>query len=221
MSKQKFLSSYLRTSRSRTENVEIAEHAQLKSFIYRCRLLTVLQKALAPAAPSLHSDGNILHCNQYKNGDVEKGFLQSAFVVEETYELPRQMHAYMETEGGVIVPESDEKITVYTGTQHGSKDRFQLARILAIPEEDIPVVSNPIGGSFGGKDDLNIQPYGALLAMVTNCPVKIHQSRQESVRACLKTIHGGGLGVGRLDPAGGSLALSSDGKLEAAFGFEE
>src|SRR4051812_23253448 len=112
------------------------------SFINRCRLFDSPGKALAPAAPVLLPDGNILHRNQYKKGDVEKGFQQCSFVVEETYELPRQMHAYMETEGGVIVPESDGKITVYAGTQHGFKDRFQLARILAIPEEDIRVVSS-------------------------------------------------------------------------------
>jgi xanthine dehydrogenase D subunit len=144
------------------------------------------EKALAPDAPNLHPGGNILHRAGHKKGDLDKGFADCSVIVEETYELPRQMHAYMETEGGVVVPELDGKITVYVGTQHGFKDRFQLARILAIPETDIRVVSSPIGGSFGGKDELNIQPYGALLAMATNCPVKIHQSRRESVRAGLK-----------------------------------
>ncbi|KAF9108115.1 hypothetical protein BGX30_008664, partial [Mortierella sp. GBA39] len=69
---------------------------------------------------------------------------------------------------------------------HGLMDRLQLARILAVPPESIRVVSSPIGGSFGGKDELNVQPYGALLARVTGKPVKIHQSRVESVRAGLK-----------------------------------
>ncbi|WP_251550955.1 xanthine dehydrogenase subunit D [Neobacillus muris] len=144
------------------------------------------EKALLPDAPRLHSDGNILHQAEYKTGDIIKGLEQCSVVVEETYELPRQMHAYMETEGGVIVPEPDGKLTVYVGTQHGFKDRFQLARILNMQESDIRVVSSPMGGSFGGKDELNIQPYGALLALATNCPVKIHQSRRESVRAGLK-----------------------------------
>ncbi|MED4225222.1 xanthine dehydrogenase subunit D [Neobacillus cucumis] len=144
------------------------------------------EKALKPDAPLLHPGGNILHHPYYQKGDVETGFQDSAIIVEETYELPRQMHAYMETEGGVIVPEPDGKLTVYVGTQHGFKDRFQLARILDMPETDIRVVSSPMGGSFGGKDELNIQPYGALLALVTNCPVKIHNSRPESVRAGIK-----------------------------------
>lgn len=144
------------------------------------------EKALYPAAPRLHPSGNILHRAGYQRGNTEEGFKDCSVVIEETYELPRQMHAYMETEGGVIVPEKNGSITVYAGTQHGFKDRFQLARILAMPEADIRVVSSPMGGSFGGKDELNIQPYGALLAIATGCPVKIHQSRRESVRAGLK-----------------------------------
>src|SRR4029453_12799405 len=50
----------------------------------------------------------------------------------------------------------------------------------------IRIVSSPIGGSFGGKDELNVQPYGALLAINTGKPIKMHNSRQESVRAGLK-----------------------------------
>lgn len=170
------------------ETEEIAEQA-VRLIKVEYKPLPVLdspEAALSPDAPLLHPGGNILHQAHYQKGEVEKGFQASAIVVEETYELPRQMHAYMETEGGVIVPESDGKLTVYVGTQHGFKDRFQLARILDMAEADIRVVSSPMGGSFGGKDELNIQPYAALLALATNFPVKIHQSRQESVRAGLK-----------------------------------
>lgn len=170
------------------ETIEIAEQAiGLIEVVYKeLPVVDSSEKALSPEAPLLHPGGNILHRAVNKRGDIEQGFQNCDIVVEETYELPRQMHAYMETEGGVIVPEKGDKITVYAGTQHGFKDRFQLSRILAIPEQHIRIVSSPIGGSFGGKDELNIQPYGALLAMITNCPVKIHQSRQESVRAGLK-----------------------------------
>ncbi|EIJ80428.1 xanthine dehydrogenase, substrate and molybdenum cofactor subunit [Bacillus methanolicus PB1] len=170
------------------ETEEIAEKAlQLIEVEYEpLPVIDDPEKALLPSAPQLHPDGNILHQASYQKGNVEEAFQTCDFIVEETYELPRQMHAYMETEGGVIVPEKDGRITVYAGTQHGYKDRFQLARILDIPESKIRVVSSPMGGSFGGKDELNIQPYGALLAIKTGCPVKIHQSRRESVRSGLK-----------------------------------
>lgn len=53
-------------------------------------------------------------------------------------------------------------------------------------EEDIRIISSPMGGSFGGKDELNIQPYAALLALKTKRPVKIRQTRRESIVSGLK-----------------------------------
>ncbi|MFC0211942.1 xanthine dehydrogenase subunit D [Paenibacillus chartarius] len=152
-------------------------------------LLPVLdnpEAALASDAPQLHPEGNVLHAASYKLGDADAAFADCAHIVEQTYRTPRQMHTYMETEGGLFVPEAEGRLTVYAPTQHGRMDRLQLARILAVPEERIRIVSSPIGGSFGGKDELNVQPYGALLAMASGLPVKLHNSRRESVRSGLK-----------------------------------
>ncbi|WP_332691727.1 xanthine dehydrogenase subunit D [Halalkalibacter lacteus] len=166
---------------------EAAEHAlQLIQVDYEeLPILDTPEASLQEGAPLLHKDGNILHQTDYSRGDLEVGFGQCAYVVEETYLTPRQMHTYLETEGGIFVPE-DGKLTVYAPTQHGYKDRMQLSRILDMDEERIRVISSPIGGSFGGKDELNVQPYGALLALHCQKPVKMHYSRWESVVAGLK-----------------------------------
>ncbi|MGN7458046.1 molybdopterin cofactor-binding domain-containing protein [Paenibacillus pasadenensis] len=151
--------------------------------------LTDPRLALLPDAPQLHEDGNLLHRTEYRTGEpeeLEALFAECAFVVEREYATPRQMHAYMETEGGLFIPEADGRLTVYSATQHGLMDRMQLARMLDWEEERIRVVSSPIGGSFGGKDELNVQPYGSLLALKTGRPVRLHNSRMESVRAGLK-----------------------------------
>ncbi|MBD3107416.1 xanthine dehydrogenase subunit D [Bacillus sp. AGMB 02131] len=170
------------------DTLEIAEQAVKLIEVEYVQLPVVdcPEQALLSDTVKLHPGGNVLHRAGYQNGDVEAAFAQCDVIVEETYELPRQMHAYMETEGGVIVPEDDGGITVYAGTQHGFKDRFQLSRILGLPESKIRIISSPMGGSFGGKDELNIQPYGALLALASGCPVKIHNSRTESIDAGLK-----------------------------------
>ncbi|WP_248925148.1 xanthine dehydrogenase subunit D [Paenibacillus hamazuiensis] len=144
------------------------------------------EAGLDPAAPKLHPAGNVLHRTNYKRGDAEEAFSRCAYVVEGTYETPRQMHTYLETEGGLFVPEPHGRLTIYSATQHGFKDRMQLSRILGMPEACIRVVSSPIGGSFGGKDELNVQPYGALLALKSGKPVKMHNTRKESVRAGIK-----------------------------------
>lgn len=149
-------------------------------------VIDTLEKALDSSYPALHPSGNILHEAGHTRGNVEEAFSKAVHLVEQTYELPRQLHGYMETEGGVIVPEENGELTVYVGTQHGFKDQFQLSRILNMPQSAIRIVSSPMGGSFGGKDELNIQPYGALLALATKKPIHIHQTRQESIRSSIK-----------------------------------
>ncbi|WP_337017589.1 xanthine dehydrogenase subunit D [Oceanobacillus massiliensis] len=170
------------------ETLEIAAKAlELIEVIYEpLPFLDSPEKAMESMAPKLHPEGNILHRTSNKKGNIKQGFAESLHIMEETYHVPRQMHAYMETEGGVIVPEKNGGITVYVGTQHGYKDRFQLSRLLGMEEEKIRIVSSPIGGSFGGKDELNIQPYAAILALKSGYPVKIHQSRKESVISGIK-----------------------------------
>ncbi|WP_078577874.1 xanthine dehydrogenase subunit D [Salipaludibacillus agaradhaerens] len=170
------------------ETLEIAEEALALIHVdyNELPILDSPEKALEPDAPSLHKEGNILHERDYKRGNVEGAFNRCAHTVEETYETPRQMHVYMETEGGLFIPEKNGRLTVYAPTQHGYKDRMQLARILNMPVDHIRVVSSPIGGSFGGKDELNVQPYGALLALRCGKPIKMHYSRMESVIAGLK-----------------------------------
>lgn len=167
---------------------EIAEYAlTLIEVLYEpLQLLDDPEEAMKQDAILLHAEGNVLHHTEYRKGDPEAAFEDCSYVVEETYWTPRQMHTYMETEGGLFIPENNGRLTVYSATQHGLMDRKQLSRILAIPEEEIRVISSPIGGSFGGKDELNVQPYGALLALRTRLPVRLHNSRAESIRAGLK-----------------------------------
>ncbi|OBZ17032.1 xanthine dehydrogenase subunit D [Bacillus sp. FJAT-26390] len=170
------------------DSIAIAQHA-IELIKIEYEILQVVddpEQALLADSPQLHPKGNAMHHTTFSRGNAEDGFKQCTHIIEETYYTPRQMHTYMETEGGLFVPEEDGRLTVYSPTQHGFMDRMQLSRILAKPQEEIRIVSSPIGGSFGGKDELNVQPYGALLAMHTGKPIKMHNSRQESVRAGLK-----------------------------------
>lgn len=169
-------------------SLEIAEHALslIKVEYEVLETITDTTRALEESAPRLHPQGNVLHRTQVKRGSTDTALANCAHVVHQVYRTPRQMHAYMETEGGLFVPEKDGRLTVYAPTQHGYKDRMQIARILGWEEERIRVISSPIGGSFGGKDELNVQPYGSLLALKSGRPIKMHNSRQESVRAGLK-----------------------------------
>ena len=141
------------------------------------------EQALAPGAALVHETGNLQRELHFGRGDVDAAFAEAAHVVEDVYVTPRQMHGFMETEGGMAVVEADGTLTVKAGGQHGRRDRMQLARMLGMPEEKIRVVSSPTGGAFGGKDELTVQPALALLALKSRRPVRLHLTRAESVLA--------------------------------------
>jgi len=149
--------------------------------------LTDAEWAMDERAPKLHPHGNIHKRVYIKNGDVEKAFAEADVIVENTFFSPRQMHAFIETEGGWGVLEQDGSLTIRCPGQYAFRDRMQIARALAWNPARIRVISSPIGGAFGGKDEITVQIYLALLALHTGGrPVKIHYSREESVVAGIK-----------------------------------
>ena len=145
------------------------------------------EAALAPGAEAVHAAGNLQRELRFARGDIMAGFAGAAHVVEATYETPRQMHGFMETEGGHAFVDADGTLNVCAGGQHGRRDQMQLARILGMPEERIRVVSSPTGGAFGGKDELTVQPALALLALKTGRRVRLQLERFESVAAGTKS----------------------------------
>ncbi|MCQ6265320.1 molybdopterin-dependent oxidoreductase [Fictibacillus sp. WQ 8-8] len=171
------------------ETLEIAEHAVSRIHVDYEPLspITDAEFAMTDSAPLLHESGNIHSHVTIKNGDTEKAFAEADIILENTFYSPRQMHAFIETEGGWGVVEPDGMLTIRCPGQYAYRDRLQIARALALNPARIRVVSNPIGGAFGGKDEITVQIYLALLALHTGGrPVKIHLNREESVIAGIK-----------------------------------
>lgn len=144
------------------------------------------ETALAPDAPAVHAAGNLVTQVGLTRGDPDAAFASAAHVVEDTYTTPRQMHGFLETEGGHAELLPDGTLLVSVGGQHGARDRMQLSRILGLPESRIRVITSPTGGAFGGKDELTVQPALAALALATGAPVRMQLSRAESLRAGIK-----------------------------------
>ncbi len=138
-------------------------------------------EALKPDAPKVHDKGNVCLHTLITKGDVEQGLREADLVIEHEFRTPRQAHVPLETESGVAVPEADGSLSMYAGSQYAFRDQLQLARILGMNPRMIHVYSNPVGGGFGGKDELTIQGGLALLAMKTGKPVKAFLSREESL----------------------------------------
>ncbi len=141
------------------------------------------EEAAWPDAPKVHAKGNLCHHARIARGDLEGAFAECAVVVEETFETPFIEHAFLEPEAGIAYPSGDGGVTVEIGTQAAFDDRTQLAEILGLPEDKIRVVQLPMGGAFGGREDLILQQYLALGALRSGRPVKMVLDREESLRA--------------------------------------
>lgn len=141
------------------------------------------EAALAPGAALLHegrASGNLLHQARMQRGDLAAAEAACAHVVEAIYHSPRQMHVTLETEGGVVEPDGQGGLTVCFGCQNPERDRQVIAAMLRLPPDKVRVIGTPVGGSYGAKDELTIQPIAALLAWKSGRAVRLHLSRPAS-----------------------------------------
>ena len=130
-------------------------------------------EAMKPDAPKVHEKGNILRHATVRVGNVDKAFREAAVVVENTYRTGRQMHMYLETEAGIGMLDERGRLVLYSGGQSPYRDQMQISRSLGIKPEEVRVISTPVGGAFGGKEENTVQIHLALLTMKTKRPVKM------------------------------------------------
>lgn len=133
--------------------------------------------------------GNLLTRHIVRKGDPQSLLADCPAVLDEHYSTMHQEHAYLETEGAVAVPWPERSgVTVYASCQSPFVNRGNLVKTLGLPEEDVRVIQPPVGGAFGGKDDLMYQTSGqvAKLALLTGRPVGMIFSREESMIASYK-----------------------------------
>ena len=157
------------------ESLEAAERgAQAVEVEYEpLPVVTDPLEAMKPDSPKLHEKGNILRHSTVRVGNVDTAFKEAAVVVENTYRTGRQMHMYLETEAGIAMLDEHERLVLYSGGQSPYRDQMQISRALGIKPEEIRVISTPVGGAFGGKEENTVQIHLALLTMKTKRPVKM------------------------------------------------
>lgn len=144
--------------------------------------VTDVFQAAKDSSPQVHPGrSNVLEDCRIQQGDADKAFQEAAYISASRYETQRVEHAFLETEAAVALPEK-KGIRLYSQGQGVYVDRKQLAAILDIPEEHVVVQLVPNGGGFGGKEDLSVQGHAGLFAWLLQKPVKVHLTRQESIR---------------------------------------
>ncbi|QIE56093.1 molybdopterin-dependent oxidoreductase [Pikeienuella piscinae] len=143
--------------------------------------------ALDAGAPQLHPDrpGNIMCRGFVRTGDAEAALARADIVAEGVFETGFVEHAYIEPEAGYATLEGD-RVEIHACTQAPVMDRDSLAEILDMDRAHVRIVPTAVGGGFGSKLDLSVQPYLALGALKTGRPVRLTYSRGESMRSTTK-----------------------------------
>lgn len=126
-------------------------------------------------------DSNIASWNKTSKGDVSKGFAEADLIVENELTLPAVAHVPLETH--VAIAQADpcsNQVKIWSATQSPFGVRKLLAKALGISTGDIQVIAPYVGGGFGGKAGIHLEPLAAVLSRICNGrPVKITASREE------------------------------------------
>ncbi len=143
--------------------------------------------AATPEAAQLHphAPGNVLCRGRVVAGDVAQGFAGSAVRAEIAVTTSFVEHAYIEPEAG-YARRVGERIEIFACTQTPYMDRDELASILGLRPDQVRVIPSAVGGGFGGKLDLSLQPLLSLAAWLTGQSVRQVYSRPESMAATTK-----------------------------------
>jgi CO/xanthine dehydrogenase Mo-binding subunit len=181
-----------------TDNEEIVEEALSLIHVEYEELPAVFDEetALEPDAPLVHDPrpeqqsmfskliqdlpGGSNVCSHFKlrRGDVESGFRQSDFVFEDIFRSPAAQHVPLEPH--VTVAQFFQgKLTLWTSTQMPHAVRSQMAELFNLPQARVRVIVETLGGGFGSKGSLRLEPITAFLALKSNRPVKIVLQREE------------------------------------------
>jgi len=119
-----------------------------------------------------------------ESGDVEKGFKEAKFIVEHEFNTKMVHQGYIEPQNGTAQYNPDGQVTVWCSTQGSFGVREQVAEILEIPVSNIRVIPMEIGGGFGGKNGVYLEPLAVLLSKKSGYrPVKLTMSRADVLAA--------------------------------------
>ena len=120
---------------------------------------------------------------QHVKGDVAKGFAEADVVREREFNTETVHQGYIEPHTATALWNTDGRLHVWCSTQGAFTARDTLSQMLDMPVSQIRVVPMEIGGGFGGKINVYVEPVAALLSKKAGHPVKATMSRQEVFEA--------------------------------------
>ena len=175
-----------------------------------------IEDAIKPDAPILHEfnkfegkPSNIAGRLEHKKGDLEEGFKKADVVIERTFTTRPVHQGYIEPHACLISVAPDGKTTIWSSSQGQFMVRAMTSMLTGIQQSDIRAIPAEIGGGFGGKTIVYLEPLATMLAKKSGRPVKMVMTREEVMRAT--------------GPTSGSkstvkIGATKDGKITAAHG---
>jgi len=172
-----------------TKSAAYAGAAAISSDWEQLPVVADLDAALASETlvhPENGFGANTYHSYKIRKGDMAAGWAEAKVVVEATYELPHQEHAYLQPEAALSYLDDDGRITVEIAGQWAHEDRSQVAHALSLDDERVRIIYPAIGGAFGGREDISMQIVLALASMRLHergidRPITSTWSREESI----------------------------------------
>ena len=150
---------------------------------------------------------NVAQHFQHVLGDIDKGFKEADIVFEREFNTATVHQGYIEPQNATALWNNDGRLHIWCSTQGAFPVRTAVSKILSLPVSKIRVIPMEIGGGFGGKLNVYLEPVAAILSKKTGHPVKMLMSRKEVFE-----------GTG---PTPGSrikikMGVTNDGKITAA-----
>ncbi|MEA2273154.1 MAG: hypothetical protein QOI98_1862 [Solirubrobacteraceae bacterium] len=147
-----------------------------------------VEAALEPSAPILKPHGSNAfqyeghHCRRIRFGDIDDGLAGADHVYEWRYQSAPIEQAPTETTGCIVVPMAGGRLKIHSDTQAAFFTLDNTALILGVPFGKLQLVGGTVGGGFGGKVDVTVEPIACIAAMATNRPVKYVYTREEEMQ---------------------------------------
>ena len=147
--------------------------------------VTTAEDAMAEGAPQLHPafKNNVASHSRLEIGDIDKGFEEADIVIEREFRTSTVHQGYIEPHSATAWWTPQDRITVWGSSQGHFQIRDMTADIVGVPFSSIKVVPMEIGGGFGGKTTIYLEPVAVALSKKAGLPVKVTMTRIEVMEA--------------------------------------
>ena len=175
-----------------------------------------IEDAIKPDAPILHENytfndkpSNIVGTLEHKKGNLEEGFAKADVIIERNFKTEAVHQGYIETHACLVSVAGDGRATIWSSSQGQFMVRAMTAYLTGIPQSNIKAIPAEIGGGFGGKTIVYLEPLATILSQKTGRPVKIVMNREDTMRAT---------GPTSASTSTVKIGATNDGKIVAAQG---